>query len=199
MKPYYQDKWVTIYHGDCQEILPKLNVKADLILTDPPYPNMEGRVAEYLQTPIDFLNNFKCRQLIFWLAKGDFPLNFVAIHIWYKKTGCQSEYERIFERNSTNGHWHVFSEYLINSSMAAKYTGDVFTGHYSQKPSKLINRLLLMGSKEHNIILDPFLGSGTTCCCSKKLNRYSIGIEVEEKYCEIAAKRCSQEVMELNI
>lgn len=37
MKPYYQDKWVTIYHGDCREILPRLDVKVDLVLTDPPY------------------------------------------------------------------------------------------------------------------------------------------------------------------
>jgi len=51
----------------------------------------------------------------------------------------------------------------------------------------------------NDLILDPFLGSGTTCYCAKKLNRYSIGIEIEERYCEIAARRCSQEVMELNI
>jgi len=50
---------------------------------------------------------------------------------------------------------------------------------------------------EGGVLLDPFLGSGTTCFCAKKLNRYSIGIEIEEKYCEIAARRCSQEVMEL--
>jgi len=37
MNPYYQDKWVTIYHGDCREILPQLDVKVDLVLTDPPY------------------------------------------------------------------------------------------------------------------------------------------------------------------
>ena len=48
-------------------------------------------------------------------------------------------------------------------------------------------------------ILDPFLGSGTTAYCAKKLNRKCIGIEIEEKYCEIAAKRCSQSVMRLEI
>ena len=59
----------------------------------------------------------------------------------------------------------------------------------------LIERL----SNSGNLILDPFLGSGTTAYCAKKLNRKCIGIEIEEKYCEIAAKRCSQSVMRLEI
>ena len=71
--------------------------------------------------------------------------------------------------------------------------------HPTSKPIGLIMKLITLGSVTGNTILDPFLGSGTTCYCAKKLNRYSIGIEIEEKYCEIAAKRCSQEVMELNI
>lgn len=68
--------------------------------------------------------------------------------------------------------------------------------HPTQKPQQLISELLKVDAQT---ILDPFLGSGTTCYCAKKLNRYSIGIEIEEKYCEIAAKRCSQEVMELGL
>jgi site-specific DNA-methyltransferase (adenine-specific) len=63
-------------------------------------------------------------------------------------------------------------------------------------PSRLIK--LFTHSKDA-VVLDPFLGSGTTCYCAKKLNRYSIGIEISEKYCEIAAKRCSQEVMEFGV
>jgi len=69
--------------------------------------------------------------------------------------------------------------------------------HPSQKPVDLISALTAKNTVENNLILDPFLGSGTTCYCAKKLNRHSIGIEIEEKYCEIAAKRCCQEVMEL--
>ena len=69
--------------------------------------------------------------------------------------------------------------------------------HQFQKPLKLWNELIEFGSNESNLILDPFLGSGTTCFCAKKLSRYSIGIEIEEKYCEIAALRCCQAEIEL--
>jgi hypothetical protein len=193
MKPYYEDKWVTIYHGDCREILPTLDVKVDLVLTDPPYPDQH---PEYGDCGIAFLSELSCRQLVFWSAKTAFPLDYTAIHIWHKMVGCGSEYERIFERNG-NKAYKAFAAYLINSIVAANYTQDTFTGHPSQKPQLLITKLIIGFSD--GLVLDPFLGSGTTCYCAKKLNRKSIGIEISEKYCEIAAKRCSQEVMELKI
>jgi len=71
--------------------------------------------------------------------------------------------------------------------------------HPAQKPSLLFERLILLSSNKSNLIIDPFLGSGTTAYCAKKLNRKCIGIEIEEKYCEIATKRCSQSVMRLEI
>jgi len=61
---------------------------------------------------------------------------------------------------------------------------------------ELAVRCLLLYSYQSDLILDPFLGSGTTAYCAKKLNRKCIGIEIEEKYCEIAANRCRQMVME---
>jgi len=67
--------------------------------------------------------------------------------------------------------------------------------HPTQKPEGLICDLLLTVGRENQTVLDPFLGSGTTAYCAKKLNRKCIGIEIEEKYCEIAAKRCCQTVM----
>jgi DNA modification methylase len=195
MNPYFQDKWVTIYHGDCREILPQLDVKVDLVLTDPPYPDQH---LEYGDCDILFLDKFNCRQLIFWSAKIDFPLDYTAIHIWDKRYRCASEYERIFERNG-HKNYKIFKAIGINSIVSANYAHDNFWKHPSQKPSKLIEALINLGGKPSDLIFDPFLGTGTTCYCAKKLNRYSIGIEIEEKYCEIAAKRCSQEVMELGI
>jgi len=69
--------------------------------------------------------------------------------------------------------------------------------HPTQKPQKVFDFVIVNYTDRGDIILDSFLGSGTTCYCAKKLNRRCIGIEIEEKYCEISAKRCSQGVFDL--
>jgi len=174
-----------------------LDAKVGLVLTDPPYPDCFADLYKYDQAMIMELSNINCRQLIFWSKSADLPLDYSAIHIWNKNpsnTGAQ--YERIFERNGNN-HYKVFSYYMVNSSVAAQMTNDVLNEHPSQKPHRLMSKLIADFSNVGSLILDPFLGSGTTCFCAKKLNCYSIGIEIEERYCEIAAKRCCQEVMEL--
>jgi len=68
--------------------------------------------------------------------------------------------------------------------------------HPNQKPIELIQRLILLLSTEMQLIFDPFLGSGTTCVAAKNLNRKSIGIEINPKYCEISVKRLRQEVFD---
>ncbi|MBA7635418.1 hypothetical protein ES703_43022 [subsurface metagenome] len=67
--------------------------------------------------------------------------------------------------------------------------------HPTVKPLKLMSYLITLGSREGDTILDPFLGSGTTALACQLLNRECIGIELEEKYCEIAERRCSQKVL----
>ncbi len=67
--------------------------------------------------------------------------------------------------------------------------------HPTTKPLSLMKELVRLFSNENDRILDPFCGSGTTLVAAKDLNRRAIGIEIEEKYCEIAAKRLSQEVL----
>lgn len=61
--------------------------------------------------------------------------------------------------------------------------------HSTQKPEELLKRIILSSSSEGNVVLDPFLGSGTTCAVAKKLNRKSIGIEQEKEYIKISKKR----------
>ena len=71
-------------------------------------------------------------------------------------------------------------------------------GHPAPYPEELVWKCLKLFSYKDALILDPFLGSGTTAYCAKKLGRKCIGIEIEERYCEIASKRCSQGVMDLS-
>lgn len=70
--------------------------------------------------------------------------------------------------------------------------------HPAQKPLELMAYLIRTYSNPGDLILDNTMGSGTTLAAAKLLGRRAIGIELEERYCEIAARRLSQEVMELN-
>lgn len=194
MKPYFQTDLGKLYHGDCFKILSQIN-GIDLILTDPPYPDQH---LEYGEIDISIFDTFDCKQIIFWSAKCDFPLNYTAIHIWDKKCGVGSMYERIFERNG-GLNYIVYRYYLINSVVAANYTRDVFTGHPSQKPINLIEELINQYSKEYDMILDLFLGSGTTAIACERLNRRWIGIEISKKYCDIAVERIKKETAQYKL
>lgn len=193
MTPYYQDEWVTIYNGDCREILPQLDA-FDAVVTDPPYPDYHAEAYRYSDGLLEPLAGILCRQFVFWSAKVSFPLDYTAIHIWDKKTGCGSEYERIFERNGQRN-WKVLGQRSISSQLVASWQYDVFTGHPSQKPTRLMRQIITLSGG--TTILDPFMGSGSTLEAAKSLNRRSIGIEIEEHYCEVAVNRLGQEVLAL--
>lgn len=187
--PYYEQDGIVIYHGDCREILPYLP-KVDLVLTDPPYKNFQ----QFSYVDLELLALPQCRGFIFWSASGDFPLPYTSVHIWHKPNGCSSEYyERIFEINGQKI-YKVFRVPCIDSVVAAQMASDFYYNHPTQKPIKLIRQLI---TKDAHTILDPFMGSGTTLVAAKQLGRKAIGIEIEEKYCEIAVKRLGQGVLAL--
>jgi DNA modification methylase len=194
IKPYYEHGGITIYNADCREVLPSIG-RFDLCLTDPPYPDYLAEEYGYSPELIEILDDIGGKQLVFWSAKVDFPLSHTAIHIWDKDCAIASQYERIFERNGAR-EYKVFKEQSIQSPVIARFRRDVYTGHPSQKPTQLLTRLISSYSKQSDTILDPFMGSGTTLVAAKNLRRTAVGIELEEKYCEIAALRLSQEVMD---
>ena len=198
LKPYYETPLGKLYHGDCLEIMPELE-PVDLVLTDPPYPDWFVDLYKYDASKIKSLEKLSCKQLVFWSADVDvdFIMSYTSRHVWNKNPSNRgAQYEFIYERNGGKQR-KVFSYYMINSTVAAKMTNDVFVDHPSQKPINLFKALVSEYKSE--IVFDPFLGSGTTAVACERLKRRWIGIEIEEKYCEIAAKRIEQERKQLKM
>lgn len=198
MEPYYQDDAVTIYHGDCREVLPDLAVEA--VVTDPPYFGREDlfsteAVVEVL-TALRGLPGF-----VFWPCMGAPVTEPEAVHVWHKavpihpksQTGnvAGHHYERILSYGMGT-RCEVFRVAAIMPNFAA--CRDELTEHPTQKPLDLVKALV---ARTSGLILDPFMGSGTTLRAAKDLGRRAIGIEKDEAYCEVAARRMGQGVLDL--
>ena len=188
MNPYYQKSGITLYNADCREVAKF--VKCDFILTDPPYPDYYA--DEYGYFPPMFLNDFSCRQLVFWSAKVDFPLDHTAVHIWDKMINAASHYERIFERNGQK-EYKIFRFYPMNSTVAASFHSDIFTGHKSQKPIKFMRHLLQKFVPAGSVVFDPFSGSGSTLAACRDLGYEAVGCELSEKWCGVSVERLAQQ------
>jgi len=191
-KPFYIDEKIEIYNDRFEGVLPQLDKKPNIIITDPPYPDWYVNEYKYYDGILSFLADYKCRQLVFWSADVKFPLDYTARHVWNKNPSNKgAQYEFIYERNGGKRRC-VYTYYMINSTVAASMTNDIFYGHKSQKPIALMLKLVSDYSKENDLILEPFAGSGTTLLAAKKLNRKAIGVEMNKLWCEVAVKRLSQ-------
>ena len=196
MKPYYEEAGITIYHGDCRKVLPTLP-KVDLVLTDPPY-GMHKAAWDAEIVPVESWLPL-ARELgpvvLFCGVKGmyDYPRPDWVMG-WMRPGSIQ-------RNGALRGfnNWEPMLTYglqaLENDVVVIPNFPDVDSvDHPTPKPLKLILRLLVRLSGE--TILDPFMGSGTTLVAAKQLGRRAIGIEMEERYCEIAAKRLAQSVLD---
>ena len=202
IRPYYQDSSATIYHGDCREILPTIG-KVDLVLTDPPYGlNLGNQIWTYQRGKIeksdwdleafkDFSPILSCSdsQIIWGGNYFSLPVSRCWL-AWYKPDAVPSMSH--FELAWTN---LDRTSRQISHSISA--TNAERVGCPTQKPLTVIMWCFQFAPKSQTI-LDPFMGSGTTLVAAKQLGRKAIGIELEEKYCEIAAKRLQQEYLPLN-
>ena len=204
-KPYYRDSDadIAIYCGDCREILPLIPDKSiDLVLTDPPY-GVGFRDSEWDKEIPNWLENardtapiviFTTAPLTLWnYPKPDWVL------CWARPAS---------NSRAVSGGFNLWSPIPIYGKV--KFPTDLKTihamedwlkrdkfDHPTPKPERLWDWLIVNASQASNTILDPFLGSGTTLVCAKKLGRKAIGIEIEEKYCRIAVERLRQSVMPL--
>ena len=224
MKPYYDDGQITIYHGDCREILPTLG-PVDLVLTDPPYgvvhrESHAGQLRNLDKAKVDTVNfdipdiaqsltnicngSFYVwcgtEQVSFWrMAFVEAGLS-TRLCIWEKAnpSPMNGEYiwlsglETCVFAKASGATFNVFCESPIWRSQPGRETD-----HPTEKPRWLMKKLVLASSNMGDIVLDPFMGSGTTLRAAKDLGRRAIGIEIEEKYCEVAVKRLAQEVLPL--
>jgi len=260
--PYYQDKYATIYHGDCLELLLEIP-KVDLVLTDLPYGKTEckwdiiipfepmwkqikiiikqnGAVVLFGTEPFSSrlrmsnLGNFKYDWIwIKGIASGvhhamNMPLKKIEIisvfsfasighknilgnkRMAYNPQGVLSPTRKITSVGSTKKSEHrLFRKCTVEGKAykGSNYPNNVlkYTNasngqrglHPTQKPIDLMSYFIKTYTNQSEIVLDFAMGSGTTLVAAKQLNRKAIGIEIEEKYCEIAAKRLSQEVLDL--
>lgn len=207
IKPYYQHNGIAIICGDCREILPQVE-RPEAIVTDPPYgvnfvyygdyndgdrnyPQFVGKCFELFRKSCNkVLLTTGMRNL--WLYP---PADWVLC--WAKPgstrrsgLGGFNEWEPVFCYGKLRI-WNDF-KYLPDCVNHTRENGD----HPCPKPLALYEWLVEQAAEADELIIDPFAGSGTTLKAAKNKGRRAIGIEIEEKYCEIAAKRLSQEVFD---
>lgn len=209
-EPYYRDDSAAIYHGDCREILPLLPA-VQLILMDPPYGN--GTTYAEFEDTHENVSALVRDVMPLVLDKADvvFVTPGVAnIHLYPppRWTLCW-----VTPAGAGSGPWGFSCWQPVLAYGADPYLRDLKGrrpdtliktetsrspgDHPCPKPLDVWRWLLLRGSTlASDVILDPFMGSGTTLRAAKDCGRFAIGIELSERYCEIAATRLAQEVLD---
>ena len=217
--PYYKDDLVTLFHGDCLEVAEWLD--ADVLVTDPPYGVdwKSGGTTWYGK------GNQVVKQEITKVAgDADAGIRDLALGAWGDRPGVvfgswrvdrpQNVRHRLIwhkmGRNPgpLNAPWFSADEeiYIIGSGFVGKPHQSVYpttenralepskTGHPTPKPIGLMETLI--SKCPPGVIADPFAGSGSTLIAARNLGRPSIGVELEERYCELIAKRLSQQAFD---
>jgi DNA modification methylase len=207
MKPYYDDGSVVIYHGDAREILPTLG-DIDAIVTDPPYgigwvPRVNHRGDDHIwvdNKQFDPRPFMFAKQHLFW--GGNYYAHLLppteSWFVWMKRPQTNFENDRRSYAMAEMAWSDLGTKPLVKvhvwdgGKRAGKPENRTFC-HPSQKPVEVMTWCV---AETQGRVVDPFMGSGTTLRAAKDLGRKAVGIEIEERYCEIAAQRMGQEVMD---
>ena len=225
MTPYYADDLVTIYHGDMRDVMPSLS-PVDVVLTDPPFsvplkyqaaagnhPRSWGDLAVMEPWAREVLTEIrravKVTGQTYVCCDGEtYPVFYRAgyslwpqshLLVWYKPTGRRGRgwmhsYELVLHlRNPETEYEPGFRQDVVGIMPVRTLKQE----HPAEKPGSLWT-FLLEGAVADGSVLDPFMGSGSALIAARATGRKAIGIEIEERYCEIAAQRCAQEVLGLS-
>ena len=231
MKPYYDHAGVTIYHGDCREVMRSAFHMVDALITDPPYGvgfdygngagDTVGEMRAVVGPAIEYAETL--------VAKGGYcavwqsPKHWRSWSEWFPRAERLIALPKRFVQIYPNVPWWATDYALLwripkPDSPAPRFedwmpkpnrdwfitdapnfgAGRGSIKHPCPRPLDAAKYLVGCFSRPESVVLDPFCGSGTTLRAAKDLGRRAIGIEIEERYCEIAAKRCAQEVMALD-
>lgn len=217
MIPYYQDDLVTLYHGDCREVTAWL--KADVLVTDPPYgvkwtknamhytpttPAVRDAIANDRDTVArdDALALWGDRPaIVFGSWRMPRPANTRQRLVWHKAASKPAH---------TTAPWYSADEeiYVIGAGFSGRPEQTVYrttearsgsdglsaqVGHPTPKPLGLMERLV--AKCPEGVVADPFSGAGATLLAARNLGRAAIGVELDEGYCELTAKRLSQDTL----
>lgn len=218
MTPYYEDDAVRLYHGDCRDVLPALDLVADTGFADPPYnvglkyashddkmtPDayrdwcagwfgdlrrvVSGAIAitpGIVSVPMWIADIERTHYLIAWTKANNNSRNYIGPTSGYQ---CW-EPVLVYGKSKQT----VLRDWFDCPISLQRAVGD----HPCPKPARLMRYIVSSLVPENGTVVDPFAGSGSTLRAAKDLGRKAVGIEIEERYCEIAALRMGQEVLDL--
>lgn len=211
MTPYYDDGQCVIYHGDCRDVPLDVDV---VVLTDPPYGTGQKIAYDvYRDTMTEWL------AIMEWLLRSTFPMAFTMSHSRLFDLPRRPQWVGCWDKVFTGGITHVGAspswEPICFYNLPAGDRGkprwdDIFRfaphgfpvnvardpeGHPCPKPVGLYKALLKVLPAD--VVYDPMMGSGTTLRAAKDVGRKAIGIDLSERYCEIAAERLSQGALDM--
>lgn len=221
MSPYYEDRQVTLYHGDCLEV--KEWLQADVLVTDPPYgiaysPNKGSYkgAGSQVRLPNIIANDLStdardavlkewgdAPAVIFGSWRAQRPEETRHRLIWWKKGQAPGPLNAAFM--SQDEEIYIIGDGFRKSSppmrsviatSEARSLAVATIGHPTPKPIGLMESLI--DRCPPGVIADPFAGSGATLVAARNLGRQAIGVELEEKYCEIIATRLSQQAFDFS-
>lgn len=218
MRPYYESGGIVLYHGDCREFLPGMDVDAiGAVVTDPPYGiSLESNGQRFLdaskiagdnsgavgEAVISAFREAGVCVVAFSSPHHPWPGHWRNVLVWDKgeQVGIGGDRETCWKR--TIELVQITNNPPLNGTRdgaVLRFPADVVkpSGHVAEKPIDLMMYLVDKVTQPGDLIIDPFCGSGSTLVAAKNIGRKAVGIEIDERWCEVTAERLRQEVLAL--